>query len=1092
MRTPKQIADRLRGVVAEHIEPMCYVRRLPLRAEVWQCPDSCSVEVARGAEYAAVPLGWRWGPVWSTAWFRLCLPGNLHDVCAGSRKTGAAELSLRFSCGTEATVWSASDAAGVSSPLHGLDLNHAVVASHVMRRAWSRSSGGEYELYIEAACNRPLGATTFFWDDAAEVSRWKETLPGRLDFAELVELDAAYLRIAGEARFLAGLAEQVGDNGRCLMQLDLLSDAIEARLHREQIQYCIADVYSAAGGVVPVGRRAVCCAIGHAHIDTAWLWTVRETRRKCLRTFATALGLIESNPGFHFLCTQPRQYAWVEEDAPALFEEVRRRVREGRWEIGSGNHSPGASGAMWIEPDCNIPSGESLIRQFVHGSRYMQERFGSTSSHPYVFLPDTFGFPGSFPQILIGCGVRTFIFNKLWWNDSNPPTMSVFRWKGIDGTEVLSYLTPGMEYNATMTPAELIKGDTNHREKDATAPSEWLQPFGFGNGGGGPTQEMIDAARHVADLPMLPEVRFSRVDEFCERLHERVASTRHDGTGLPVWPERELYLERHRGTYTTQAWIKRANLEAEETLRIAEIITSASPAQQEDAEASKAKAAITSAWETVLLNQFHDILPGSSVKVVYDEARQQYKAVYDDITHIITTESLRQYCHASKNDTHGTSVIMNPASQTRSGVVALDGRYWFVADMPAISVRCVSESDRPGAMPASVIIEPLCSSDSTQGYRLSNGVIEFHIRHDGTIDGLRLMSEPPAASRPPINILSMYNDSPKYWEAWDIERDYIENPVPIAEPSEVNITTRDSLRAAISVIRSLGDESRVTQVFSLDAGSPRVDVRTVVEWRESRKLLRVLFPTRISAEYATYGIQFGHIERCTARGNSVGGARFEVCAHRWMDLSGILQGDNGTVPAPSASRRAGLAVLNAGIYGHSCADGVMGLTLLRSPKFPDETADMGRHEMQYSLMPHGGDWRSANVDGEAESLCRPLRVLLRSAQHSDTISDDRAASDLSGRDWAPFWLDASKCGGHVEVAAVKAAEDADGIIVRLVESRGAGGVLRIQWRIPCNEVSTVSLLEQPVLHDGEWSHQSDTETTLVSIRPFQIVTLRVK
>ncbi|MGE4197372.1 MAG: hypothetical protein AB7G11_09660, partial [Phycisphaerales bacterium] len=431
MITRKEAADRLRLIARERLEPLVYLARLPMQISVWQGGPAPSLAEALLAPYRPVQTGWRWGPVWSTAWFRLraTLPDGLD----------ASVMTLRFSCGTEATLWSGDHSIHAPRvPVHGLDVNHQCVPAPALTQALRHGSGNNIELFIEAACNRPHGATTFFWDDPAEVARWKEPLPGRIECAELVRIDERVRRTIAALNFAAGvLVLGRADEPLPTRELDSLSQIESLSEHAtcpdhpraiDTMAMQALGLASAAG--VPARARSVCHAIGHAHIDTAWLWRLSETRRKCLRTFSTALRLIESNPDFRFVCTQPQQYAWVERDSPALFEQIRARVQQGRWEIGAAlTHAQGApgrvaSGAMWIEPDCNIPSGESLIRQFLHGTRYVQDRFAVTSSHPFVFLPDTFGFPASLPQILAGCGVRTFIFNKLWWNESNPPTMS--------------------------------------------------------------------------------------------------------------------------------------------------------------------------------------------------------------------------------------------------------------------------------------------------------------------------------------------------------------------------------------------------------------------------------------------------------------------------------------------------------------------------------------------------------------------------------------------------------------------------------------------------------------------------------------------
>lgn len=1083
---PKERADRLRTLIRDRLEPRRIVSVLPVEVAVWQCGEPVSVEAARRAEYNVVPIGWRWGPVWSTAWFRL--RARIADVMRLDR------ASLLFSCGTEATLWSGdgftqcdafSREAWRSVPLLGLDVNHMLVAPAVLSNAWCRESDQCADLYIEAACNRPLGATTFFWDDAAEVARWKEPLPGALQHASLVQIDETYDHYIAKLSLIVDLMEEAPTDMQA--EGERLAERVTSESDPTSLALMIQESERILSSYAGQSDDQSCCrAIGHAHIDTAWLWTLQETRRKCLRTFSTALRLLEANKEFRFLCTQPQQYAWVEKDSPELFRQMQTMIREGRWEVGAANHADGSSGAMWIEPDCNIPSGESLIRQFLHGERYVRERFGATSSHPYVFLPDTFGFPGSMPQILAGCGVRTFIFNKLWWNESNAPKMSLFNWCGIDGTNIVSYLTPGMEYNATMTAKELLKGDANHRRYDAASPSEWLQPFGYGDGGGGPTQGMIDLCQAADSICNLPYVQFTRVDQFCDRLHARCDALRARGHSLPTWPESELYLERHRGTYTTQSWIKHANRDAEEQLRLTELLICCRMLDGGETLDQSQRNELDDAWKLVLLNQFHDILPGSSIGAVYETSRQQYRTIRETAERVtrrvLSAVTTRE--HATKRQAkapeltlaHPKSVVVNPSSQPRSSVMDINGVLQYVIDVPAVGVRSVTPSLSP-VLPSRV--SPVTvRAFSDEAVSLDNGVIGCTIRNDGTISNIITSQDDVTAFPGSINRLALYEDTPKYWEAWDIDREYVSSPVTLDPAERCIVRESGPLRATVVVERAIGRCSRVSQTISLDASARRIDVRCDVDWREERRLLRVLFPTNILALQATYGIQFGHIDRPTSLDTAEGAARFEVCAHRWMNLSGTSSTTSDRVNGEH--RTASLSILSAGIYGHSCHGGTLGLTLLRSTRFPDASADIGQHLLRYSIMPHHGDWRSAGVDVEAESFNRPLKIL------------EGTPALLVDGSYAPLHLTTVQGDGRVEIVAFKPAEGGNGVVVRLVEVRGKPVVLSIRWNCRFRHVTIVNPLEQPQSHDGVFQHEQGEGRTRLALRPFQILSLRIE
>jgi len=1112
----KEFADRLESLAADRVAPRLYSRRLPLSIEVHQTPDPLPIAALLNAHadgdgagdpgfteqvaFSPVQTGWRWGPVWSSAWFRLraSLPADATAV----------NWSLRFSCGTEATVWRRADA----SPRHGLDVNHTVMELRSLDdwRPAAKPNGThdqhgtrQIEILIEGACNRPLGASTFFWDDPAEVARWKEELPGRLDYAELVVVNDAAWRLHVGLKFAAAFFKlyepPASPSSFNLPPWPPLAPAVAADVGAQlaTIERALADEHpdfddaadrllsllssiprqpetGASPPSFPPSRlpsRSTCRPIGHAHIDTAWLWTLRETRRKCLRTFATALGIMERDPGFTFLCSQAQQYAWVEQDSPPLFERIREMVHAGRWEPG---------GAMWIEPDCNLPSGESFIRQVIHGRRYWSAAFGDAGRQSYLYLPDTFGFPASLPQIIAGCGLSAFVFNKLWWNDTTRPPSSFFRWRGIDGTEVVSFLTPGMEYNATFAPAELRRGETNHREKDPTSPREWVQPFGYGDGGGGPTLEMIETMSWAEATPSMPHMAFTRVDEFCERLHESRARLQARGSDIPVWPEPELYLERHRGTLTTQAWIKKANREAEELLRTTELLAFAGPRRVDGAAASALSQRLDEAWKLALLNQFHDILPGSSIGPVYDDTKAQYVELRKLATDALPSlTALGWIAGNSPLVASSTVAVLNPASTARSGVVQVGDSLRYVENVPAMGVRASDGEAEP-----TKVVKTRARRLDNGAVELSNGLVRVTVRPDGTLADLGAdhgtEGGRASAFTGDLNRLVMFDDNPKYWEAWDIDKDYVDHPVPLAAVDSFDIVDETStggqgavggeeergagggggrLRVSVRCSRPLGERSRIVQTISLDAGAVRVDVRSNVEWRENRKRLRVEFPTGVAAPTATCGIQFGHVERPTTRETPRDAARFEFCAHRWMNLS-----ENGR----------GFALLNDCKYGHSCEGGTMGLTLLRSPKFPDPEADMGSHEFVYSVMPHGGDWRAAGVDREGEALNRPMVVL---------------GAGEPGRSFTPIEVRTEGEAG-VEIAAIKPAEEGNALVVRLVETRGRAGRGTVRWNVGVTGVRATNLIEEAADLPGFiHAERGGVHETSFEVRPFGIVTL---
>ncbi len=1024
----QEAASRFKAFVEETLAAaVCRISE-PLTAEVFQTPDRITVAEALRGAYRPVQVGWRWGPLWSSAWFRV--KGRVPEAMAGKR------VCLRFSSGTEALLWND----GV--PHHGFDANRDTVLLH------DPAAGGEaVDLLIEAACNHVLGTTQLWWEPPEKQAKWKEAEPGRLEACELVTVDRDAWRLMRTFEFARLLVEQLPDDSTRLTALVGALERAMADERRGSTPACeMTEELEAALAGRGVASATQCFAVGHAHLDTAWLWPIAETKRKALRTFANSLRLMERFPHYRFLCSQPQQYAWVKERSPELFAQIKARVKERRWE---------PMGAMWIEPDGNLPSGESFVRQIIHGVRFWKDEFGDAAPQRLAYLPDTFGFAASLPQIFRLAGLDTFITNKLWWNQTNEFPYTHFRWRGIDETEILSHLTPGHEYNATNTPKELLLGQRFAESKDPAGVHVWLQPFGFGDGGGGPTDWNILYAGISAHVEGLPNTNPSGAAVFCERLHHRTAACEQSGAATPVW-DGELYLERHRGTYTTQAAVKKGNAVAEASLRIAEWLAFAGPGGIEAAERIRLSQELDAAWQTTLLNQFHDILPGSSIGQVYRDAGADHagvRAVCDAIEH----RAMENW--AAVANTEGMQepiMVLNPSSEAADGWVSWTDfkgniRHAKVAKVPAMGFRVVEATDQP----------------VRRGHDglLQNHSVRAQIDRRGRITLLEALGGPNIAGRRGLNELVLYADGPGNWDAWDIEESYLQSAKPVEEEAsgwEV-VDRGPNMPLEVRVERSIGKRSWIAQTFRLDPTSPRLDIHTRVKWHEDHTLLRALFNTDITATHATYEIPFGHISRPTTRNNAHDRAMFEVPAHRWMDLSEPARG---------------LAVLNDCKYGHSCDGGVLGLSLLRSPKWPDPDADMGAHEFTYSLMPHNGDWRAAGVDRQAELMVRPMwAVPLRPGRQGSC-----------GRSWAPFRISGTAA---VRIAAIKPAESGDArtLIVRIVESHGRAGSCRLDWALPVTTVQSVDLLERPL--SLPISHDPGSRATMFDIKPFQIVTLAV-
>ncbi|MFE2025738.1 alpha-mannosidase [Streptomyces hygroscopicus] len=1032
------VEARLDRALRQFIRPAQYPARVPLALSAWRAPgEPVPVAEALAGTYEPFTTGTDWGSPWSTWWFRL--EGTVPKAWAGRRveaviDPGFTDDGPGFQA--EGLVY---DAEGV--PVKGIHPRnrHVPVAAP--------AAGGEpVHLLLEAAANPSVLRDGFTPTRLGDVLTAGDRPLYRFASAELAVLDETVWHLVLDIEVLSELMRELpADRPRRHEILRALENALDA-LDLHDVPATAAAARAELTEVLSRPAHASAhrvSAAGHAHIDSAWLWPLRETVRKASRTFANVTALAGDYPELVFACSQAQQYAWVKEHQPHIWERIKKAVTDGNW---------APVGSMWVESDANMPGGEALARQIVHGKRFFLEELGVDTQE--IWLPDSFGYTAAFPQLAALAGVKWFLTQKLSWNQSNKMPHHTFWWEGIDGTRVFTHFPPVDTYNAEFKASELAHAERNFADKGLATRS--LVPFGYGDGGGGPTREMLEKARRLASLEGSPTVQIEPPSTFFAE------AEREYGAKAPVWSG-ELYLELHRATYTTQAKTKQGNRRSEHLLREAELWATAAALHAPGY--AYPYDALDRIWKTVLLHQFHDILPGSSIAWVHREARDTYEAVRAELTGIVA-DALA----ALGGD---GPAVLNASPYEREEVVVLDAE--TAAALPpgapaqplgdgrtAVAVRVAGLGAAPlDAAPQGA--PPVTALSDGRSIVLDNDRLRVTVDADGLLtsvldlDASREVLVPGARG----NLLQLHPDHPNHWDAWDIDRHYRRTHTDLTDAESVELIESGPLRATVRVIRSFG-ASRITQELTLAAGNRRLDIATEVDWQESEKVLKAAFPLDVHAQVSTAEIQFGHVDRATHTNTSWDAARFEICAHRWLRV---------------AEPGYGAAVLNDSTYGHDvtrtahATDGgeVLGttvrLTLLRAPHSPDPETDLGVHRFRYALLPGAG---VAEAVAEGLALNLPLRALPAGpAERAPLVSVDNPA---------------------ITIESVKLAEDRSGdVVVRLYESQGGRAAGTLVTGFPVLGADVTDLLERP-LHEAATGPAGLT----LALRPHQILTLRLR
>ena len=866
------IHARASRFLTERLEPAVVGRRLPLALSRWEVPDEpVTFDEAVAQDFEPTEPGATWSKPWGTTWFHVT--GRVPRDWGGPDVVVEVRVDLGFSGtgpGFQAEGLAYRPDGAIVKAIEPLN-DHLPVTSR---------PGESVDLFIEAASNPTIGGHHHL-PTPMGAKRTAGTDPiYRLGAIDLVERHLETQQLVDDCRVLLALQAELDPTtprrADILHALERMCDVVDVDDVRGTVtdgRAALADVLAAPANAS--AHRVV--AVGHAHIDSAWLWPTRETVRKCARTFSNVLDLMDHDPEFVFACSSAQQYAWVRDAYPELFERIRERVADGRFV---------PVGGMWVESDTNMPGGEAMVRQFLLGKAFFLREFGFEPEE--VWLPDSFGYSAAMPQIARKAGCRWFLTQKTSWNDTNRMPHHSFLWEGIDGSRIFTHFPPTDTYNSDLMAPDLARASRQYAEKGQSNVS--LAPFGFGDGGGGPTREMLAAAARQHDLEGSPRVDLGTPRSFFEDAEAQLATP-------AVWSG-EMYLELHRGTYTSQANTKRGNRRSEHLLREAELWSAyAALLGRQDYPYDE----LQMLWETVLLQQFHDILPGSSISWVHEQAEQNYASVAASLERLITAA-----LGALAGD--GTSsVAFNAAPVPAEGVAALG------ADIvgPAQFVSPVADGD---------------------GWVLDNHVVRAVVDAGGAlVSFVDLASGREVLGTSVGGGLQMFRDTPNHWDAWDLDAHYRRTPVALGDGATVSVVN-DGVRVARSV-RS----STLTQSFRMRQGVAELEIRTDVDWHEHEKLLKLAIPVAVHADRAASEIQFGHVYRPTHHNTSWDAARFETVAHRWVHV-----GEPGF----------GVVVANDSTYGHDITrevarDGTVvtsvGQSLLRGPRYPDPEADQGPH-----------------------------------------------------------------------------------------------------------------------------------------------------
>jgi len=1001
-------------------------------------------------QWSEFRTGMRWGGYNYHAWFRT-------NVIIPKEMDGKTVALIVY---TDQDGWDATNPqfiAFVNGVLRqGLDRNHQeVVLSH------SAKAGDEYQIDLHAYSG---------------MRNFSEMKDPKVDlFVEIASVDTKIRKLYYDIYVPLQVAEKLPeDDKKCLDILTVLTNTVNLLDLRKPLspmfyesvkkaeEYIENEFYKKICG--PQEAEATC--VGHTHIDVAWLWPLDQTREKVTRSFSTVLRLMEEYPEYIFMSSQPQLYKFLKQDYPEVYEQVKERVKEGRWE---------AEGAMWLEADCNLISGESMVRQILFGTRFFEEEFGVKNR--ILWLPDVFGYSAALPQILKKSDIDYFMTTKISWNQFNKLPYDTFMWKGLDGTEILTHFITTRDYesvptsrfnttyNGNLNPSQVMGAWQRYQQKEIN--NDVLISYGYGDGGGGPTREMLENGRRMSrGIPGCPKVKMGTAAEYFRKLEQTVKDSKY----LPKWVG-ELYLEYHRGTYTSIARNKRYNRKSELLYQDVEFLSSLAMLFGKE----YPQQTINQSWETILLNQFHDIIPGSSIREVYEDSKKQYEEILnigielaDKATNEIGAQiDLKERSVVAYNtlaferddivtfevpdDVQYPCIVDDDGQILPCQVIEKEGKknaIFFARGLPSKGYKAFRLQDKAYDQAreankcrnfnqdgeVSQDSEVVCdASIKVSTDHLENKFFSIKIDEKGTFTSIfdKINKREVLQAGQRGNQIQAFEDKPMKYDNWDIDIYYQEKMWEVDEVEKIEVLESGPIRGGVRIQKKFMDSTIIQNIY-IYKDIPRIDFDTYIDWKEDDILLKAAFPVDVHSYMATYEIQFGNVERPTHWNTSWDFARFEVCAHKWADLS-----EEGY----------GVSLLNDCKYGHDIKDGVMRLTLLKSGRYPNPTADREEHRFVYSLYPHGGDWRDSGTVKMGYQLNVPVYAKVEEP-HKGTLPP--ALSMIS-----------VNC-DNVIIDTVKKAEDSDDLVIRMYECYNKRTDVKVTFFKPLMKVVECNLLEKDI------------------------------